>query len=99
MAHTAQINASVAMLASLFGNPNHADADINHYEWLIRFDDASQVILRNVSQAVSAGRMQTWEVSSDSETAIAQLKDKLEQGENYYEGSLHPELFIHREED
>lgn len=97
MTHSTEINTSVAMLVSVFGNPIHADAEANNYEWRVEFSDGSSAILRNASKGGSAGRVQTWEVSCTSESAAEQVNAKLEEGENYYDGGLHPELFIKRD--
>lgn len=99
MTHTTEIHASVAMLASLFGDPAHADSDANRYEWHVRFEDGGSVVLRNTGSVASAGRMQSWEVAADSPSALTELENRLHEGENYYEGVLHPELFIHREQE
>lgn len=98
MSHTTEIHASVAMLASLFGDPTHADTEANRYEWHVRFGEEGGVVLRNTGSAASAGRMQSWEVTADSPTALTALESRLHEGENYYEGVLHPELFIQREQ-
>lgn len=91
-----EINTSTAMLVSVFGDPARADSEANNYEWHIDFADGTKAVLRNLSKGGSSGRVQAWELTSDSESAIAQIKAKLEEGENYYEGGLHPELFIKR---
>lgn len=97
MTHSTEIHTSVAMLISVFGDPIHADRETNSYEWQIDFADSSKAVLRNVSKGGSAARVQAWEVSSDSESGIAQVSAKLQEGENYYDGALHPELFTKRD--
>lgn len=97
MTQSMEINTSVAMLVSVFGNPIHADAEANNYEWYVEFPDGSSAILKNLSKGGSAGRVQAWEVSCSSEAAAEQVTAKLEEGENYYDGGLHPELFIKRD--
>lgn len=96
MTQHSEISTTVAMLVSLFGNPHQADPEANAYEWRIVIGDNPLVIVRNLKQGGSAGRIQDWSLDSESADAINQLKEKLEEGENYYEGSLHPELFITR---
>lgn len=96
MTQSIEINTSVAMLVSVFGDPVHADSEANNYEWQIYFSDGAKAILRNTGKGGSSGRVQAWAVSSDSEAGINQVNAKLEEGENYYEGALHPELFIKR---
>lgn len=97
MTQSTEIHTSVAMLISVFGNPTHSDSDANSYEWNIEFADGSKAQLRNISKGGSAARVQTWEVNSDSESGIDQVNGKLAEGENYYEGALHPELFSKRD--
>lgn len=96
MTHSTEIHTSAAMLTSVFGNPARADSEANSYEWHIDFADGSKAILRNISAGGSSARVQAWELSSDTEEGIAQVNAKLAEGENYYEGGLHPELFIQR---
>tara|TARA_R110001592_G_scaffold18013_4_gene75366 strand:+ start:634 stop:930 length:297 start_codon:yes stop_codon:yes gene_type:complete len=96
MTHNTEIQTSLAMLVSVFGNPTHADSEANRYEWHLEFADGTRAILSNASTGGSSARVQAWELSSDSETAIAQVTEKLQEGENYYDGALHPELFIDR---
>ncbi len=96
MTQHSEISTTVAMLVSLFGNPYHADPEANAYEWRIELDDGSLAIVRNLNKGGSAGRIQDWSIACESEQSINKLKAKLEEGENYYEGSLHPELFITR---
>lgn len=96
MTHDTEIQTSVAMLISVFGNPTRADSDANRYEWQLEFNDGSKAILSNVSVGGSSARVQTWQLSSDNDAGVAQVKAKLEEGENYYDGALHPELFIKR---
>jgi hypothetical protein len=96
MTQSTEINTSVAMLVSVFGDPVHADHEANNYEWFVEFADGNKAVLRNIDKGGSAGRVQAWEVSSDSESGIAQVNAKLTEGENYYDGAMHPELFIKR---
>ena len=84
------------MLVSLFGNPHLADPEANAYEWRVELDDGTLAIIRNLNKGGSAGRIQDWSIACVNDEAIAKIKEKLEEGENYYEGSLHPELFITR---
>lgn len=97
MTHSTEIQTSVAMLISVFGDPLRADSEANNYEWRIDCADGSVAILRNTSTGGSAARVQAWELSCTSEAGIAQICAKLAEGENYYEGTLHPELFIKRD--
>ena len=96
MTHNTEIQTSVAMLISVFGTPTRADSEANRYEWHLEFADGSKAVLSNVSVGGSSARVQAWELSGDSETAIAQVSEKLQEGESYYDGALHPELFIDR---
>lgn len=98
MSHRSEISTSVAMLVSVFGNPIHADSEANVYEWIVEFSDGNKAVLKNLSKGGSASRIQDWEVASDSQSAIDKVNAKLEEGENYYEGGLHPELFITRDQ-
>lgn len=97
MSHRSEISTSVAMLVSVFGNPLHADSEANVYEWNIELSDNSKAIVKNITKGGSASRIQEWEVISSSQSGIDQINAKLEEGENYYEGGLHPELFIKRD--
>lgn len=97
MTHNSEIQTSVALLISVFGEPFQADSEANSYEWRIDCADGSSAVLRNVSTGGSSARVQAWELSSDSEAGIAHVNAKLEEGENYYDGALHPELFIKRD--
>ena len=96
MTHSTEINTTLAMLVSVFGNPTVADSDAKLYEWKLEFADGSKADLNNSRNAGSTGRILTWEVNSDSESGIPQVLARLEEGENYYDGTLHPELFINR---
>ncbi|MDX1491935.1 MAG: hypothetical protein R3332_11665 [Pseudohongiellaceae bacterium] len=96
MSQRAEITTTVAMLVSVFGEPLHADSEANMYEWSIEFPDGAKALIRNLDKQDSAGRVQRWEIISDSDSAIEQCNEKLDEGKNYYEGTLHPELFIKR---
>lgn len=97
MTHKTEIHTSLAMLISVFGDPTHADNETNSCEWQIEFADGDKATLRNLSTGGSSGRIQTWELSSESEAGITQVNAKLAEGENYYDGALHPELFSNRD--
>ncbi len=96
MSYTREISASVALLASIFGDPAEADAQANRYVWHLRFDGGHELTLRNLGTPSSAGRLQTWQASSATEDAFALLEARLEEADQYYEGPLHPELFLSR---
>lgn len=98
MTHHTEINTSVAMLISVFGEPTRVNSEANNYEWHIDFADGSKAFIRNVGNSGSSARVQAWDVNSDSSSGIAQVNAKLEEGENYYDGALHPELFIKRDD-
>lgn len=97
MTHSTEIHTSVAMLISVFGEPTSADSETNNYEWQIDFADGSTAVVRNADTGGSTARVQAWELHSASAAGIAQFNAKLEEGENYYEGALHPELFVKRD--
>jgi hypothetical protein len=97
MSYNSEINTTMAMLISVFGNPDLANSEANVYEWHLEFPDGAKVTLCNSGHEESAGRMQTWLVSSDQESGLAQVNAKLDEGENYYEGTLHPELVVKRQ--
>lgn len=97
MKQKTEIHTSLAMLISVFGDPTRADNETSSYEWQIEFADGNKATLRNLSTGTSTGRLQTWELSSESDAGIAQVNAKLAEGENYYDGALHPELFSNRD--
>lgn len=92
------LHTSAAMLISVFGQPLRAAAQVTSYEWRLTHADGSQArIYSRQSGDVSAAAVQPWRVEADSSAAIAQVQQALQAGENYYEGTLHPELFIRRD--
>ncbi|MDT8429420.1 MAG: hypothetical protein RQ757_11700 [Pseudomonadales bacterium] len=94
-----EINSTAAMLISVFGPPWHAEAEVASMEWFLEFEDGSHAVIRNQDAIHSShGRIQTWIASADSVAALEKIKAKLQEGDNYYEGSLHPELFVKRED-
>ena len=83
-----------ALLISVFGAPFRADADANTYEWHLNFSDGSHANISNHSAAAPhSARIQSWLAVGSTAAAITQVQTALTQGENYYEGALHPELF------
>lgn len=93
-----EINSSAAMLISVFGQPHHADVETESMEWFLEFDDGGKGVIRNKEVVhTSNSRIQTWTASADSAATLDKIKAKFIEADNYYEGSLHPELFVKRE--
>lgn len=92
-----EVSTTLAMLISVFGPPFRADAEADMFEW--RLDLAGGGRARIVNQPGEGGkttRLQNWGISADSQESLEQLQTALTSGENYYDGALHPELFIQR---
>lgn len=97
-ANSCEINSSAAMLISVFGQPLHAEAELESMEWLLEFEGGGKAVIRNKEMArTSNSRIQTWTANADSAATLAKITEKLIEADNYYEGSLHPELFVKRE--
>jgi hypothetical protein len=97
MTNTFDLQTSAAMLISVFGQPERAGAQVSSYEWRLAHPDGSQArIFSQQTLEFSASAVQTWRVEGDCAAAIDQVQQALQAGENYYEGTLHPELFISR---
>jgi hypothetical protein len=95
-----EISSSAAMLISVFGQPLHAEAELESMEWLLEFEGGGKAVIRNKELAhTTNSRIQTWTVSADSTATLKRVTGKLIEADNYYEGSLHPELFVKREKD
>lgn len=92
-----ELHTSAALLISVFGQPERADARVSSYQWRLQHADGSQARIFSLqSRDVSAAAVQAWRVEGDCAAAIDQVQQALQAGENYYEGTLHPELFITR---
>lgn len=91
------LHTSAAMLISVFGQPERAEAQVNSYRWRVVNADGTQARIYSLQKGeISASKVQAWRVEGDCPAAIDQVQQALQAGENYYEGSLHPELFITR---
>ncbi len=92
-----EVSTTLAMLISVFGTPVRADTEANIFEW--RLDLESGGSARIVNQPGDTGktaRLQVWSITADSQASLEQVETALTSGENYYDGALHPELFIQR---
>jgi len=99
-ANSCEISSSAAMLISVFGQPIHAEAELETMEWLLEFEDGGKAVIRNKEVVhTSNSRIQTWVASADSAATLEKITEKLIEADNYYEGSLHPELFVKREKN
>lgn len=97
MTNTLDLQTSAALLISVFGQPERAEAQVSSYQWRLRHADGSQARIFSLqTREVSAAAVQAWRVEGDCAAAIDQVQQALQAGENYYEGTLHPELFITR---
>ncbi len=95
-----EISSSAAMLISVFGQPRHAEAEIESMEWFLEFDDGGKAVIRNKEvMHASNSRIQIWTANADSAATLEKVRAKLVAADNYYEGSLHPELFVKRDAD
>ncbi len=93
-----ELQTSAALLVSVFGQPAHAGAEVTRYRWLLDFEDGSQArIFNQQSGNPSAATLLAWRVEADSSAALARVEQAMEAGADYYEGTLHPELFIRRD--
>jgi hypothetical protein len=99
-ANRCEITSSAALLISVFGQPLHAEAELESMEWLLELEGGGKAVIRNKEVVhTSNSRIQTWTVSADSAATLKRVTEKLIEADNYYEGSLHPELFVKREKD
>lgn len=97
--HTCQseVSTTLAMLISVFGPPLRADADANIYEWHLELEGGGRVrIVNGPRDADKTAKLQRWSITADSKESLEQIQTALLSGENYYDGVLHPELFIQR---
>ncbi|MDO8272851.1 MAG: hypothetical protein Q7U82_13200 [Gammaproteobacteria bacterium] len=98
--HTCQseVSTTLAMLISVFGTPFRADAEANIYEWRLELEGDGRVSIVNLpGNADKTAKLQRWSITADSKESLEQIQTALSSGENYYDGALHPELFIQRE--
>jgi hypothetical protein len=94
---SSDLHTSAALLISVFGQPAHAGAEVTSYRWQLAFEDGSQArIFTEQSGAHSAATLLCWRVESDCASALACVQQAMQAGADYYEGTLHPELFIRR---
>ncbi len=95
--YTCELHTSAALLISVFGQPAHAGAEVTSYRWQLNFEEDGQARLFTQSGGhPTAATLLTWRVEADCAAALARVEQALQAGENYYEGPLHPELFIRR---
>lgn len=80
-----EVSTTVAMLISVFGAPFRGDSEANIFEWRLELEGGGK-----------SARLQRWDITADSKETLEQIQSALSSGENYYEGGLHPELFIQR---
>lgn len=92
-----ELQTSAAMLISVFGQPERAEAQVSSYQWRLAHADGSHARIFSLQNGeISAAAVLPWRVEGDCAAAIEQVQQALQAGENYYEGTLHPELFITR---
>lgn len=95
---SSELHTSAALLISVFGQPAHAGAEVTSYRWQLAFEEGGQARLFTQSGGnPSAATLLTWCVEADSPAALARVEQALQAGADYYEGTLHPELFIRRD--
>jgi len=95
---TCELQTSAALLISVFGQPAHASAEVTSYRWQLGFEDGSQArIFTEQGGHPSAATLIAWRVEADSAAALARVEQAMQAGADYYEGTLHPELFIRRD--
>jgi hypothetical protein len=93
-----ELQTSAALLISVFGQPIHAGADVVSYRWQLSFEDGAQArIFTQQGGHPSAATLLIWRVEADSAAALARVEQSMQAGADYYEGTLHPELFIRRD--
>ena len=92
-----EVSTTLAMLISVFGTPFKADADANIFEWRLNLESGGRArIVNQPGDGGKTARLQRWGITADSKEALEQVEAALAGGENYYDGMLHPELFIQR---
>ena len=92
-----EVSTTVAMLISVFGTPFKADADANIFEWRLDLEGGGKArIVNQPGDGGKTARLQNWRITADSPESLEQIQTALTSGENYYDGALHPELFVHR---
>jgi hypothetical protein len=96
---TCDLQTSAALLISVFGQPAHAGAEVTSYRWQLTFDEGAQArIFTQSGGNPTAATLLSWRVEADSAAALASVEQALQAGADYYEGTLHPELFIRRDQ-
>ncbi|MDO9316756.1 MAG: hypothetical protein Q7V56_00970 [Gammaproteobacteria bacterium] len=92
-----EVSTTLAMLISVFGAPFRAEAEANIYEWRLELEDGDRGRIINLpGVADKTAKLQRWSITADSKKSLEQIQTALSSGENYYDGVLHPELFIQR---
>lgn len=92
-----EVSTTLAMLISVFGTPFKADADANTFEWRLDLEGGGRArIVNQPGDGGKTARLQRWSITADSKKSLEQIETALTGGENYYDGALHPELFIQR---
>ncbi|MEK7258207.1 MAG: hypothetical protein AAB211_00230 [Pseudomonadota bacterium] len=92
-----EVSTTLAMLVSVFGPPFRADADANIFEWQLELERGGRArIVNQPGDGGKTARLQNWSITADSLESLEQIQSSLTGGENYYDGALHPELFIQR---
>jgi len=97
--HTCQseVSTTLAMLISVFGAPIRAEAEGNIYEWRLELEGGNRGRIINLAEdADKTAKLQRWRIIADSKESLELIQTALSSGENYYDGVLHPELFIQR---
>jgi hypothetical protein len=93
----AEVSTTVAMLISVFGAPFRGDSEANIFEWRLELQGGGSArIVNQQGNGGKSARLQRWDITADSKEALEQIQSALSSGENYYDGGLHPELFIQR---
>ena len=92
-----EVSTTLAMLISVFGTPFRADAEANIFEWRLDLESGGRArIVNQPGDGGKTARLQRWSITADSMESLEQIQKALTGGENYYDGVLHPELFIER---
>ncbi len=91
-----EVSTTVPMLVSVFGPPYRADVETNTFEWRIVLDADRQASITNQATGSKGPKLQTWTVTANHAEALQAVQSALSTGENYYDGTLHPELFVLR---
>lgn len=92
-----EVSTTLAMLVSVFGPPLRADAEADTFEWQLELEGGGRAhIINQPGDGGKTARLQNWIIAADSLDSLEQIQSSLASGENYYDGALHPELFIPR---